>query len=931
MAAMAANPSNVHNVSNSDDIEVSGQTLTAQQARANRGSSMTASGMNNDRSRGSSNSHGNNGVGSGFGPGRASWSGNIWGDSNLGGGFADEQQIGDQVYEAKSGSGSLLSTSESDSWSGRPNLPWSTVNTQLMLNQNRGTSTSSTSPIQTRTNDRSAPLMNDPADQSYFALPRTAIPNTSHTSNLTHPANSRSYLESGSEGVSPSRDGITFGGFPALRNGDGRRQMSSGGLSGSPVGASYPVKAGYTGGMEGQRSDEMSTSIGMSLSGLPDGVSPPQTRSGNQSHISHNSASYAQRPAHSANPSFYSDNQAMDSRYAGGSIDLSQQLGQMHLRDDGYGAQGNAQRPQFVPHSSFDGSMPRARYHEDNYQTVSRLNAEADQLRLQFQSRRDISTNSPSDYARIDSPNYGIDAGSQYRNAGQRMPDSQVAALQHRLRMDDELAQPAGHRMPMQNYDYTGYHTAFRMNALQGMYPAHQLGGIGVAGSVVGRTQREQDPTQVNRSALLEEFRANSKGNKRYELKDIYNHIVEFSGDQHGSRFIQQKLETANSDEKEQVFREIQPNCLQLMTDVFGNYVVQKLFEHGNQTQKKILANLMRGHVLALSTQMYGCRVVQKALEHILTDQQAAMVKELEASVLKCVRDQNGNHVIQKAIERVPSQYIQFIINAFRGQVNRLAAHPYGCRVIQRMLEHCQEPDRQSILTELHNCTSTLIPDQFGNYVIQHVIENGDEVDRNTMVSVVESSLLAYSKHKFASNVVEKSIEFGEPVQSRRIVKTLISATERGESPLLGLMRDQYGNYVIQKVLGQLKGAEREALIEEIKPLLSQLKKFSYGKQIVAIEKLIYDAPPASTTPPHSLNTSPQPTRRSISTQEQPHGFAATAPPTPPPIDNTTPQTSVDADLESKGLAQSTVSSVSSSPETGNTGVPVPVDVDIVH
>jgi hypothetical protein len=32
-----------------------------------------------------------------------------------------------------------------------------------------------------------------------------------------------------------------------------------------------------------------------------------------------------------------------------------------------------------------------------------------------------------------------------------------------------------------------------------------------------------------------------------------------------------------------------------------------------------------------------------------------------------------------------------------------------------------------------------------------------------------------------------------------------------------------------EKVLGQLKDAEREALIEQIKPLLSQLKKFSYG------------------------------------------------------------------------------------------------------
>lgn len=88
--------------------------------------------------------------------------------------------------------------------------------------------------------------------------------------------------------------------------------------------------------------------------------------------------------------------------------------------------------------------------------------------------------------------------------------------------------------------------------------------------------------------------------------------MVEFSGDQHGSRFIQQKLETANSDEKQLVFDEILPNCLQLMTDVFGNYVVQKLFEHGSQAQKAILAKQMEGHILSLSLQMYGCRVVQK-------------------------------------------------------------------------------------------------------------------------------------------------------------------------------------------------------------------------------------------------------------------------------------------------------------------------------
>ena len=810
---MAANATGVHNV------------------RSSRGANMSSAGMNNDRARGSQN----NNAGKGFGG--KSWNSNIWGDSNLGGGFADgrftprdghsmtenswkassseadtvnaDQHINDTAFEAKSGSGSLLSTSESDGWVGRPHLPWSTVNSSLAMGQSRGMATS---PIQTRSNDRSAPAINDGPDSSYFLPRNSAMSNSGNNVNQVNQVNQRPYLNSGSEGVSPSGDGMTFGGFPALRNGDGRRQMSSTGLGGSPVGTQFPGKTGYNGSVD-SRSDEVAASMGMPAlsSGLQQDMSPPQSRN-SLSHIPHNSVSYGQRPVHSAHPSYYSDNHSIDGRYASGSMDLSAGLGKMQLNDAGYAQQTTAQRPAFMPHASFDSSIPRHKYQSEDvgYQTMAGYGESAHDMQLPYNTRGrggDTGSISPSEYARMESPIYGgLETQGQYRNAGSRMTENQAAAFERRLRnlQEQEFAQGQGslQRAQMSNsYDYNNYQNAARLNALQGFYPMAQLGGMGGAAAMASRVSREHDPTQVVRSPLLEEFRANSKGNKRYELKDIYNHVVEFSGDQHGSRFIQQKLETANSDEKEQVFREIQPNCLQLMTDVFGNYVVQKLFEHGNQTQKKILANQMRGHVLALSTQMYGCRVVQKALEHILTDQQAAMVKELENHVLKCVRDQNGNHVIQKAIERVPSQYVQFIINAFRGQVNRLAAHPYGCRVIQRMLEHCEEVDRQSILAELHACTSTLIPDQFGNYVIQHVIENGDEPDRNRMIIIVMSQLLAYSKHKFASNVVEKSIEFGEPSQRHHIISTLTSTNDRGESPLLGLMRDQYGNYVIRKYL----------------------------------------------------------------------------------------------------------------------------------
>ncbi|KAF7161220.1 hypothetical protein CNMCM6106_008546 [Aspergillus hiratsukae] len=922
-SAMAANSTTVHNV------------------RSNRATNMSSSGMSSDRSRGP-----HAGMGKGFGAGKSSWNSNIWGDNNLGSGF-DDQNLAETAFEGKSGSGSLLPSSESDGWNSRPNLPWNTVNTtsaSLSRGQNNGMTAP---PISTRPNDRSAPALSETADSSsYFSIPRS-----SGIGSSAGAGNHKTYLNTGSDGISPSGDGLSFANFGGLRSGDGRRHPNSSAFGGSPVGTGFPMKQGFT-TLDTTRADEVTGSLAMSSlpQALPETMSQPLARNG-FTHASHNSASItSQRPTHASHPSFHSESQGFEGRF-GGSMGLSAGINKLQLNEGGFSGHPAGSRPAYLSHSSYDGSLQRFKYQsagdESSYEAVGGYAgdglAELSVGHHAGRSRLGEGSLSPTDIARMENTFYsaleaGAVPGAHYRNgSGSRLSENQALALERKLRAmqhDQDLAHGAANalqRIPYNApaYDLAGYQAA-RLNALSGFYPVAQLGGLGSAG-IIPRGHRDQDPAQVVRSPLLEEFRANSKGNKRYELKDIYNHIVEFSGDQHGSRFIQQKLETANSDEKEQVFREIQPNCLQLMTDVFGNYVVQKLFEHGNQSQKKILANQMKGHVLALSTQMYGCRVVQKALEHILTDQQASMVKELENHVLKCVRDQNGNHVIQKAIERVPSQYVQFIINAFKGQVSRLAAHPYGCRVIQRMLEHCEEEDRESILAELHACTAHLIPDQFGNYVIQHVIENGEEKDRSRMINVVLSQLLMYSKHKFASNVVEKSIEFGEDSQRWQIISTLTSANEKGESPLLGLMRDQYGNYVIQKVLGQLKGEEREALIDQIRPLLSQLKKFSYGKQIVAIEKLIFDSatlgasslPQASsTTPPHSHKSSPQPSKRLVNDLDDSRApVVGAAPPTPPPTDN---QGHPHGPVESKNLAKSTVTPLSvsesaSAPVSGST------------
>lgn len=70
----------------------------------------------------------------------------------------------------------------------------------------------------------------------------------------------------------------------------------------------------------------------------------------------------------------------------------------------------------------------------------------------------------------------------------------------------------------------------------------------------------------------------------------LYLSHTSFSSDQYGSRFIQQKLETASIEEKNVIFPEILPHARTLMTDVFGNYVIQKV-SRCMQQNKFLFAN----------------------------------------------------------------------------------------------------------------------------------------------------------------------------------------------------------------------------------------------------------------------------------------------------------------------------------------------------
>ncbi|KAI3987308.1 hypothetical protein MKX01_003058, partial [Papaver californicum] len=157
-----------------------------------------------------------------------------------------------------------------------------------------------------------------------------------------------------------------------------------------------------------------------------------------------------------------------------------------------------------------------------------------------------------------------------------------------------------------------------------------------------------------------------------------------------------------------------------------------------------------------------------------------------------------------------------------------------------RVLEHCDDVKTQHIIMEeIMHSVCTLAQDQYGNYVVQHVLEHGKPHERSSIINKLSGLIVKMSQQKFASNVVEKCLTFAGPEERQVLVKEMLGSTEENE-PLQAMMKDQFGNYVVQKVLETCDNHSRELILSRVRVHLNTLKRYTYGKHIVArVEKLV--------------------------------------------------------------------------------------------
>ena len=256
----------------------------------------------------------------------------------------------------------------------------------------------------------------------------------------------------------------------------------------------------------------------------------------------------------------------------------------------------------------------------------------------------------------------------------------------------------------------------------------------------------------------------------------------------------------------------------------------QKLLEYTNDEQRDALVRYAGSSLVQIALNQHGTRALQKMIEFISTDNQTQMIiRALSGQVVDLIQDLNGNHVIQKCLNHLKSPDAQFIFDAVGEHCITVGTHRHGCCVLQRCIDHASGFQKVDLIRKITAHSFHLVQDPFGNYVVQYILDLNDAAFTTPMCQGFQGKICELSKQKFSSNVIEKCIRCAEPQVKAMMIQELLDVEQ-----LEQLMRDSYGNYVIQTALEFAPAELCIHLIEAMRPILPSIRQTPYGRRIMS-------------------------------------------------------------------------------------------------
>ena len=337
----------------------------------------------------------------------------------------------------------------------------------------------------------------------------------------------------------------------------------------------------------------------------------------------------------------------------------------------------------------------------------------------------------------------------------------------------------------------------------------------------------------------------NGKKEASYEnmsLKEITNKLELLATKKHGCKFLENYLKVSKN-RSDIINNEFYPKLYwiklyELSNDLFGNYFIQTLIPELDSNNLISFTNIVISNLLNLCLNPHGTRVVQILINNIKDNKYNLLLSfknALPKIMDKLINNLNGSFVLMHYAATIKDNEI--IYDFLNNNLVEIATNSYSCSALQKLIDLGTNKQKQQLLISIINNTDKLVGSQCGLYVLQFIMNKNNYYINDTILDKIINKIIFLSKRKYSSNVIEKCLETCSPERVNQLINIF-----KNETIIRDLIKDIFGNYVIQKLLIVCTNDEiKEQILENIAQEFNTLQNLSFGQKL--INKLIVSYP----------------------------------------------------------------------------------------
>ena len=336
-------------------------------------------------------------------------------------------------------------------------------------------------------------------------------------------------------------------------------------------------------------------------------------------------------------------------------------------------------------------------------------------------------------------------------------------------------------------------------------------------------------PIPIPKSTKIEIFPEKSKKLKKRNKKETQeeNNIIKkmlnmsdyslcnFLKNQKDSREAQNALTNMKENEVEQLINKLKNYISEVTIDKYGNYFTQKLIQICVPSQRlKIIQNINTRFV-EIANNSFGTHPLQSLMEIInMPEEKKLILKYILGNETILSFDSRGTHILQKFISNTKDEDRYELNINILNLIDKLIVDISGVCVLIKLIKHSKD---KIILEKIANYISNneplfFIQHPYANYAVQILIMNPVALPFcNKIIETIVNNYLSLSMQKFSSNVVENCIKYADEKSVKKIYNAIIDQ-EKIES----LLNNNYGNYVLEKLIERLNREDKIKLAKKI-------------------------------------------------------------------------------------------------------------------